>query len=76
MNQQPKSSKDVVRVEGVVQEAFPGTSFSVKIDGDKTVLAHLAGKMRMHYIKILPGDRVLLEMPSLDGDRGRIVRRF
>ena len=64
------------RVEAIVIENLPSTMFRVKLDGnEKTVLAHLSGKMRMHYIKIIPGDRVLLEL-SPDGERGRITRRF
>ena len=63
-------------VEAIVIENLPSTMFRVKLDGnEKMVLAHLSGKMRMHYIKIIPGDRVLLEL-SPDGERGRITRRF
>jgi len=67
---------DVKRVEGRVEEALPGTTFRVSIDGGKTVLAHLAGKMRLHYIKILPGDRVIMEITPYDETRGRIIRRL
>lgn len=67
----------VIRKEGRVEEALPGLQFRVKMDGSgQTVLAHLAGKMRLHYIKILPGDRVLVEMTPYDDKRGRIVRRL
>ena len=70
------SDQAVKRVEAIVIENLPSTMFRVKLDGnEKTVLAHLSGKMRMHYIKIIPGDRVLLEL-SPDGERGRITRRF
>mgnify|MGYP001586303078 CR=1 FL=1 len=62
-------------LEGLVEEALPATTFRVRISPEKTVLAHLAGKMRLHYIRILPGDRVLIEV-SPDGARGRIVRRL
>ncbi len=61
--------------EGRVEESLPGTMFRVKLYDGNVVLAHLAGKMRLHYIKILPGDRVLLEL-SPDGERGRIIRRL
>jgi translation initiation factor IF-1 len=62
--------------EGVVFEALPGLLFRVKLpDFEKTILAHLAGKMKMHNIRVLAGDRVLVEM-SPDGTRGRIVRRL
>ena len=70
------SDKNVRRVEGRVEEALPGTTFRVSIDGGKIILAYLAGKMRIHHIKILPGDRVILEFSSYDEDRGRIVRRL
>ena len=68
--------KDVIKVEGIVEEALPGTNFRVKTNDGKEVLAHLAGKLRMYYIKILPGDRVLMEMTPYDDKRGRITRRF
>ncbi len=71
-----KSSKNVVKVEGVVEEALPGASFRVKTYGGKEVLAHLAGKMRMYHIKILPGDRVTMEMTPYDETKGRIIRRL
>ncbi len=62
--------------EGTVFEALPGLMFRVKMSGsEETVLAHLAGKMKLHHIRILPGDRVLVEL-SPDGARGRIVRRL
>lgn len=63
------------QIEGMVIEALPGASFKVRIGGDKEVLAYLAGKMRMYHIKVLPGDKVFLEL-SPDGNRGRIVRRL
>ncbi len=69
------SDKNAKRVEGRVEEALPGATFRVSIDGGKLVLAHLSGKMRIHYIKILPGDRVIMEL-SPDEARGRIVRRL
>ena len=71
-----KSSKEVIKVEGVVEEALPGASFRVKTRDGKEVLAHLAGKLRMYHIKILPGDRVTLEMTPYDDKRGRITRRM
>jgi len=70
------NSKSVIRAEGIVEEALPGAFFRVKVGENKEVLTHLSGKMRMHYIKILPGDRVILEMASYDEKRGRIVRRL
>ena len=71
-----KSSKNVIKVDGVVEEALPGASFRVKTHDGKEVLAHLSGKMRMNYIKILPGDRVIMEMTPYDERRGRIIRRM
>ncbi|MCL5004702.1 MAG: translation initiation factor IF-1 [Patescibacteria group bacterium] len=68
----PKKEKPI---EGIVVEALPSLTFKVKIGNEEEILAYLAGKMRLHYIKVLPGDRVLLEL-SPDGKRGRIVRRL
>jgi translation initiation factor IF-1 len=64
-----------IQKEGIVEEALPGLLFRVKL-GDREVLAHLAGKMKIHYIRVIPGDRVIVEMPNLDDKRGRIVRRL
>ena len=63
------------RHEGSVEEALPGLTFRVRLAENQIILGHLAGKMRLHHIRILPGDRVLLEL-SPDGRRGRIVRRL
>jgi translation initiation factor IF-1 len=65
-----------VEVEGEVAEALPNTMFKVKLDTGHEVLAHIAGKMRMHYIRILPGDRVTVELSPYDLNRGRITHRF
>ncbi|OGY66539.1 MAG: translation initiation factor IF-1 [Candidatus Harrisonbacteria bacterium RIFCSPLOWO2_02_FULL_41_11] len=70
------SKKNVIKVEGVVEEALPGTLFRVKLPDGNLVLAHLSGKMRMYHIKILPGDQVFMEMTPYDNARGRIIRRF
>ncbi len=67
--------KETIRKEGVVTEALPSTMFRVKLDEGDIVLAHLSGKMRMNYIKILAGDRVIVEMSPYDKTRGRIVFR-
>lgn len=67
----------VVRREGRVEESLPATMFKVKLDGsDDLILAHLSGKMRLHYIRIIPGDRVIVELSPYDKTRGRIVRRL
>ncbi len=67
---------DVVRVDGVVKDTLPNAMFRVEIEGGHEVLGHISGKMRMNYIRILPGDRVTLELSPYDLTRGRIVRRF
>jgi translation initiation factor IF-1 len=67
--------KEIVQVEGNVTEVLPGTKFKVKIDDGHELLAHISGKMRMNYIKILPGDKVIVEMSPYDLTKGRIVRR-
>ena len=63
------------RLEGEVIEALPSTNFKVRLDDDREVLAHLSGKMRIHHIKILVGDRVVVELSPYDEKRGRIVYR-
>jgi len=64
------------RIEGVVQENLPNTLFRVKFPDETIILAHLSGRMRLHYIKILPGDRVIVEMTPYDKSKGRIVQRL
>lgn len=64
-----------IQVEGTVTERLPNAMFRVKLDNNHLVLAHVSGKMRMHYIKILPGDRVTLELSPYDLTRGRIIFR-
>ncbi len=71
-----KQKEDVIRVDGVVQETLPNAMFRVEIEGGHVVLGHVSGKMRMNYIKILPGDRVALEFSPYDLSRGRIVLRY
>lgn len=63
-------------IEGEVLEALPNTLFRVKLADGRTVLCHLSGKMRMNYIRILPGDKVKLEMTPYDQTKGRIVYRY
>jgi len=67
---------DNITVEGTVVEALPNTMFRVELANKHIVLAHVSGKMRMHFIKILPGDRVTLEVSPYDPTRGRIVYRY
>lgn len=66
---------DVLELEGTVIEALPNAQFTVELENGHKILAHISGKLRMHYIKILPGDRVTLEMSPYDLTRGRIVWR-
>lgn len=68
--------KNVRILEGRVEEALPGATFRVSLGADKTALAHLSGKMRIHHIKILPGDKVLMEFSPYGDTRGRIIRRL
>ena len=70
------SKQDVIEVEGVVVEALPNAMFKVKLENDHIVLAHFSGKMRMNFIRILPGDRVTMELTPYDLNRGRITYRF
>lgn len=62
--------------EGVVKESLPNTLFRVELENGKIILCHLSGKMRMHFIKILPGDRVRIEMTPYDTGKGRITFRI
>ena len=66
---------DALSVEGTVTETLPNAMFRVELEGGHRVLAHISGKMRMHYIKILPGDRVTVELSPYDLSRGRITYR-
>ena len=63
-------------LEGVILESLPNAMFKVKLENDHEVLAHISGKMRMHYIRILPGDKVQVELPPDDLTRGRITYRY
>ena len=65
-----------IEVEGVVTETLPNATFRVELSNGHKVLAHVSGKIRMHFIKILPGDRVLMELSPYDLTRGRIVYRY
>ncbi len=65
-----------LELEGEVEEALPNTMFRVKLDNGHTVLGHISGKMRKHYIRILPGDRVTVELSPYDLTRGRITYRY
>jgi translation initiation factor IF-1 len=65
-----------IKIDGIILEALPNATFRVELENGHEVLAHISGKMRMHYIKILPGDKVALEMSPYDLSKGRIVFRY
>ncbi len=72
-----KSQKeDVVRLDGIVKETLPNAMFRVEVEGGHVILGHISGRMRMNYIRILPGDKVALELSPYDLTRGRIVLRY
>jgi len=71
-----KNNDDTLTVEGTVLEALPNTMFRVELPNKLVVLAHVSGKMRMHFIRILPGDRVTIELSPYDPTKGRIVYRY
>ena len=68
--------EDCIEMEGMVLEALPNAMFRVKLDNEHDVLGHISGKMRRHYIRILAGDRVMVELSPYDLSRGRITYRF
>jgi len=70
------AKEETITVEGEVIEPLPNAMFRVKLDNGHVVLAHISGKMRMHFIKILPGDKVTLELSPYDLSRGRITYRY
>ena len=67
---------DAIEMEGIVVEPLPNAMFRVELDNGHKVLAHISGKMRMHYIRILPGDKVVVELSPYDLTRGRITYRY
>lgn len=68
--------KEIVKFEGEVLEALPNATFNVKLENGHEILAHISGRMRVHYIKLLPGDKVMVEMSPYDLTKGRIIRRL
>jgi translation initiation factor IF-1 len=70
------SNKELVKIEGIISESLPNTTFKVKLDNGHEILAHISGRMRVNYIRLLPGDRVILEMSPYDLTKGRIVQRI
>ncbi len=70
------AKEDVIEVQGTVYETLPNAMFRVELDNGHRLLAHISGKMRMHFIRILPGDKVTVELSPYDLTRGRITYRF
>ncbi len=70
------AKKDVIEVEGIVKEALPNAMFRVELQNGHVILAHIAGKLRLNFIRVLPGDRVLVELSPYDLARGRIIYRY
>ncbi len=70
------AKEDIIEIQGTVSETLPNAMFRVKLDNGHMILAHISGKMRMHFIRILPGDKVTVEMSPYDLTRGRITYRF
>jgi translation initiation factor IF-1 len=68
--------EDIIEIQGSVLETLPNAMFRVQLDNGHKILAHISGKMRMHFIRILPGDKVTVEMSPYDLTRGRITYRF
>lgn len=70
------NDKELVKLEGVVEETLPSTTFRVRLDNGHEILAHISGRMRVNYIRLIPGDRVLVEMSPYDLTKGRITQRL
>ena len=70
------AKEDVIELEGIVVDTLPNAKFNVRLENGTVVLAHVSGKMRMHYIRILPGDKVALQISPYDLTRGRITFRY
>lgn len=68
--------EEPIKVDGTIIETLPNASFKVELENGHQVLAHISGKMRMHFIKILPGDKVMVELSPYDLNRGRIIYRY
>ena len=76
LQNEDRMSKDVIEIEGTILESMPNAMFKVKLENGHEILATISGKMRMHYIRILPGDKVGVEMSPYDLTRGRIIFRY
>ncbi|MBM3894049.1 translation initiation factor IF-1 [Candidatus Dependentiae bacterium] len=71
-----KTKKDAIVIDGVVDKVLPNTIFSVILEGGHTVTAHISGKMKINYVRLLPGDRVAVELSPYDLTKGRIIVRY
>lgn len=71
-----KNKEDVIRAEGIVEETLPNARFRVRLEGGHLILAHISGKMRMNFIKLVEGDRVVVELSTYDLTKGRIISRL
>ena len=68
--------KDTLEVNGIIEETLPNATFRVRLENEHEVLAHISGRMRVHYIRLLPGDKVIIEMTPYDLSKGRIIKRL
>ena len=68
--------KEIIKLEGTIIETLPSTTFKVKLENGHEILAHISGRMRVNYIRLLPGDKVLVEMSPYDLTKGRIIQRL
>jgi translation initiation factor IF-1 len=71
-----QKDKEIIKLNGIIKEALPSTTFKVELENGHEILAHISGRMRVNYIRLLPGDRVLVEMSPYDLTKGRIVQRL
>jgi len=71
-----QKDKEIIKLDGVVKETLPSTTFRVELENGHEILAHISGRMRVNYIRLLPGDRVSVEMSPYDLTKGRIVKRL
>ena len=70
------NDKEIIKLDGVVRETLPSTTFKVELENGHEILAHISGRMRVNYIRLLPGDKVTVEMSPYDLTKGRIVKRL
>jgi translation initiation factor IF-1 len=70
------NEKEIIKLQGLVKETLPNTTFQVELENGHVILAHISGRMRVNYIRLLPGDSVMVEMSPYDLTKGRIVKRL